>query len=210
MADNNPYDSAETENQELTVCLPGPIYAEFSGGIIGIGTPLEVFLECDTLIAEDHDGSAGWYQRLRSTDHLVPSLVHIDRHLYAFVGRVAAVDVTQDDLDIIYFAIVDCGLPVHMPLTDINADPGTGNLGQNRPDPGAWLVGLAHLQLDWADRTEKPASFTVGGTVTAIQRLVMRTGPGFGETRDEFELTSTDLAPDQVCLTLAIHPSYQV
>ncbi len=187
---------------EITVRLNSEHYSNYQQGIIGVGTPLNIYIESGTLFAEQVEDAAGWYQRLSRPEE--KALVQLNHNRYAFCGQVQDVHVDQDDLDIYYFVLLDCGLPVSLLVSDLRAETGVGDLGRNVPDPGTWLIGVTHLSIDWAEDMSLPVAEAVQGSVTRVERLVLRPGPGFGEFRSELELPLTPLAPDQVYLTLKI------
>ncbi len=186
----------------LTVRLPNRIFTDYLPNTIGLGTPLHYFLDLDSLVAGDYDSPTGWYQRLPAPQ--TPALQQVVHNQYAFCGRVQQVDVHQEDLDIYYFVLLDCGVPISLVAVDLAADAGSGDLGKHVPDPGVWLSGVGRLALDWGDKADFPHTQTLTGTVTAIDRLVLRPGPGFGEIRPEEILQPLSFAPDQVFLTLNI------
>jgi len=186
----------------LTTRLPNRIFADYLPNIIGLGTPLHFYLDLDTLVACDYDSPTGWYQRLPVSQE--PALQQVVRNQYAFCGRVQQVDVHQEDIDIYYFVLLDCGVPISLVAVDLEADAGSGDLGKHVPDPGVWLSGVGRLAMDWGDKADFPLTQTLTGTVIAIDRLVMRPGPGFGEIRPEEKLHPLSFAPDQIFLTLNI------
>ena len=186
----------------LTVRIPDQTYTDYLPHTIALGTPLHFFLELDTLVACDYDSPTGWYERLPAPQtSLLQQVVH---NQYGFCGRVQQVDVHQEDLDIYYFVLLDCGVPVSLVAVDLAADAGSGDLGKHVPDPGVWLSGVGRLSLDWGDKADFPLTQTLTGTVTAIDRLVLRPGPGFGQIRPEEKLPPLSFAPDQIFLTLKI------
>lgn len=186
----------------LTARLPNRIYVDYLPNTIGLGTPLHFYLDLDTLVAGDYDSPTGWYQRLPAPQE--PGLQQVVYNQYAFCGRVQQVDVHQEDLDIYYFVLLDCGIPISFVALDLEADAGSGDLGQHVPDPGVWLSGVGRLSIDWGDKVDFPLTQTLNGTVTAIDRLVLRPGPGFGHIRPEEKLQPLSFAPDQIILTLHI------
>ncbi len=186
----------------LTVRLPNRYFSGYLPHTIALGTPLHFYLDLDTLVACDYDSPTGWYQRLPAPQ--TPVLQHVDQNQYAFSGRVQQVDVHREDLDIYYFVLLDCGVPVSLVVVDLQADAGSGDLGKNVPDPGAWLTGIGRLAVNSEDNEEAPFTQTLTGTVTAIDRLVLRPGPGFGQIRSEESLPLLSFDPDQIFLTLMI------
>jgi hypothetical protein len=186
----------------LTVRLPDQTYTDYLPHTIALGTPLHFFLELDTLVACDYDSPTGWYERLPAPQ--TPVLQQVIHNQYAFCGRVQQVEVHQEDLDIYYFVLLDCGVPVSLVAVDLQANPGEGDLGKHVPDPGVWLTGVGRLAMDWGDKADFPFTQTLTGTVTAIDRLVLRPGPGFGQIRPEEKLQPLSFAPDQIFLTLKI------
>ncbi len=187
---------------KLTLRLTSEAFSRYEHGIISLGTLLDVFVKSDLLMAAAYDDPAGWYARVE--EPLTKALIPIAHDLYAFNGVVQETRVEQDGLDIYYDVLVDCGLPISLLLTDLEAKPGEGNLGQHVPDPGVWLSGLAHLSIDWADQETLPVGQALAAAVVGIDRLILRLGPGFGALRSEGDLSFAPLAPDQIYLTLRI------
>ncbi|HEY53459.1 MAG TPA: hypothetical protein G4N94_08390 [Caldilineae bacterium] len=186
----------------LTIRLPNQTYNDYLPKTIALGTPLHFFLDFDLLVARDYDSSTGWYERV--SEQPAPILQQIGRDQYAFCGKVLAVEVFRREFDIYYFVLLDCGVPVSLTTVDFDADPGSGDLGQHAPHPGRWLMGIGYLALAWGDTAEHPCTQTLSGTVTALDRLVLRPGPGFGQLRPEEKLQPLSFAPDQIFLTLNV------
>lgn len=185
---------------KLTFRLSSASFGSYEHGVIALGTLLDVFVKSDLLTAAAFDDAAGWYVRLASPQ--APKLQPLGLDLFAFCGQVQQTHVEQEGLAIYYDALVDCGLPVTLTLTDLEAQPGEGDLGRHVPDPGAWLQGVAHLGLAWGDQESLPVGRSLAASVVGIDRLVLRPGPGFGGLRSEGELPLAPIAPDQVYLTL--------
>lgn len=188
---------------KLAFRLTSESFARYEHGVIGLATLLDVFIKSDLLMAGAYDDPSGWYVR-------VPALESRDLHplglgFYAFSGEVQETRVEQHGLAIYYDVLVDCGTPISLLLTDPDARPEQGDLGRHVPDPGAWLQGLACLSLDWGDQEVLPVGHSLAATVSGIDRLVLRTGPGFGSLRSEVELPLTPFAPDQIYLTLRVN-----
>lgn len=191
-----------TINYSLTVRLLNQAYTEYLPQTIALGTPLHFFLDFDLLVARDYDSALGWYERMNEQPG--PILRQVDQDQYAFCGKVIEVEVFQRELDIYYFVLLDCGVPISLTAVDFDADPGSGDLGQQAPHPGHWLMGVGYLALDWGDTAKHPCTQTLSGTVTALERLVLRPGPSFGQIRPEEQLYPLPFAPDQIFLTLKI------
>lgn len=187
---------------KITLRLPSESFGRYEHGVIALGTLLDVFVKSDLLIAAAYDDPAGWYVRVGSSQP--PLLQPLGLDVFAFSGEVRQTRVEQDGLEIYYDALVDCGLPISLLLTDHQAKPGEGDLGRHVPDPGAWLEGIAHLGIDWGDQEALPVGQSLAASVLGIDRLVLRPGPGFGSLRSEGELPLTPFAPDQIYLTLHI------
>ena len=184
----------------LTIRIPDRYYAGYLPNTIGLGTPLHFHLDLDTLVACDYDSPTGWHQRLPAPQ--TPVLQQVVHNQYAFCGRVQQVEVHREDLDIYYFVLLDCGVPISLVAVDLEADAGSGDLGKHVPDPGAWLTGVGRLAMALSDKAEIPLTQTLTGTVMAIDRLVLRPGPGFGLLRPEEKLAPISFSPDQIFLTL--------
>lgn len=187
---------------KATFRLSSHAYARYEHGVIALGTLLDVFVKSDLLAAAAYDDPAGWY--IRSTSPQPPMLQPLGLDLYAFSGEVQQMRLEQTGLEIYYDVLLDCGLPISLLLTDLEARPGEGNLGRHVPDPGVWLQGLAHLGLEWGDMEALPVGQSLAANVLGIDRLVLRPGPGFGGLRSEGELPLTPFAPDQIYLTLRL------
>ncbi len=188
---------------KLTFRLPSESFSRYEHGVIGLATMLDVFIKGDLLMAAAIDDPSGWYVRVPSSESR--ELHPLGLAFYAFSGEVQETHVEQHGLEIYYDVLLDCGVPISLLLTDPDARPGQGDLGKHVPDPGAWLQGVACLGLDWGDQEVLPVGHSFAATVSGIDRLVLRSGPGFGSLRAEVDLPLTPFAPDQIYLTLRLH-----
>lgn len=187
---------------KITLRLTAETFSRYEHGVIGLGTLLDVFVKSDLLTAAAYDDPSGWYIRSQSPQPRALQPLGLD--LFVFSGEVQQTNVEQDGLDIYYDALVDCGLPISLLLTDLEAEAGKGDLGKHVPDPGAWLQGVVHLSLDWGDQEALPVGQALAASVAGIDRLILRPGPGFGSLRSESDLPLTPFTPDQIYLTLRV------
>jgi|GEM_PF-1693304 len=184
---------------KLTFRLTQRVYSRYPG-IIGLGTPLDVVIQSEVLLAAAYDDPAGWY--VRQPEPHSPALTALGLDRYAFSGTVLDRHVELNDRQLMYQVLLDCGLPISLWLYDPAARPGEGYSGQHTPDPGACLQGLAPLHLTWDDEETPPMAQVLNAVVVGIDRLILRGGPGFGTFRSESELTNKLIAPDQIYLIL--------
>ncbi len=187
---------------KLIARLTGEAYARYEHGVITLGTHADICLKTDLLLAAQYDNPEGWYERVVGPQP--KALIPIALDTYAFSGEVLDMDLDRDGFDIYYDVLLDCGLPISLLVNDPASHPETGDLGQHVPDPGAWLVGIASLSIDWADQEVLPVAQGLSTTVAGIDRLVLRPGPGFAEMRSEGQLPLTPIDPDRILLTLSI------
>lgn len=189
----------KVEPSKLRFRLTQEAYSRYPG-IIGLGTLLDVVIQSDLLLAAAYDDPAGWY--VRPPEPQPPALTALGLDCYAFSGTVREHHVEPNDLQLVYQVLLDCGLPISLWLHDPAARPGEGHVGEHTPDPGACLQGLAHLHLGWGDEEGPPMAQVLNAVVVGIDRLILRSGPGFGTFRSESALSHKTFAPDRIYLTL--------
>ncbi|MCS7038975.1 MAG: hypothetical protein RMN24_10675 [Anaerolineae bacterium] len=188
------------EPRKLSFRLTQEAYSRYPG-IIGLGTLLDVVIQSDPLLAAAYDDPTGWY--VRQPESHPPTLTALGLDHYAFSGAVLDRHVELNDLQLVYQVLLDCGLPISLWLHDPAARPGEGYLGEHTPDPGACLQGVAHLHLGWGDdEAAPPMAQVLNAVVVGIDRLILRSGPGFGTFRSESTLSNKIFNPDQIYLTL--------
>ena len=189
---------------KLTARLPAETFAALGYRGVHLGQPLSIYLYSDLLLAQAYDDTAGWYERLPVPLDPAPALVPVAHDLYAFRGEVQQTELVDTADGFLYCIIIDCGLPLTLLTTDLQAQPGQGDLGQHVPDPGAWLSGCCHLAIASEDEDDLPLTAVLTAAVIGIDRLILRPGPGFGTFRPESQLPPTPIGPDRIYLTLAI------
>lgn len=184
---------------KLTLRLTQRAYSRYPS-IIGLGTLLDIVIQSEVLLAAAYDDPTGWY--VRPPESQPPALTNLGLDRYAFSGTVLDRHVELNDAELVYQVLLDCGLPISLWLQDPAARPGEGDLGRHTPDPGTCLQGLAHLHLGWDDEETPPMAQVLNAVVVGIDRLILRSGPGFGTFRSESELINKLFAPDQIYLNL--------
>jgi hypothetical protein len=182
-----------------TFRLPQRVYSRYPG-IIGLGTLLDIVIQSEVLLAAAYDDPAGWY--VRQPEPHPPALTALGLDRYAFSGTVLDRHVELNDSELVYQVLLDCGLPISLWLHDPAARPGEGHASPHMPDSGACLQGLAPLHLTWDDEETPPMAQVLNTVVVGIDRLILRSGPGFGTFRSESEIINKMFAPDQIYLTL--------
>ncbi|MCO6450383.1 MAG: hypothetical protein J5I90_06285 [Caldilineales bacterium] len=186
---------------QITVRLTEEIREAYPFGAIGLGTPLEFVVVSNVLFGAEYDDPPGWC--VPSTSTQAKSFTPICHHLYAFSGQISDVLVEDEEDDRYYHALVDCQVPIS--LFGAQAFDGGASGKQAIPRRGQFLVGFAYMNLDWADDVTVPLTKPLAGTVVAIDRLILRPGPGFGQNRSESEVLPVPLGPDQIFLTIDVH-----
>lgn len=180
----------------LTVRLTAEALGNYPEGIIVLGAPLHIVAQTEPLLPGDYDSSAGWYDF--AAEPAEPALVQLDRNRYAFCGQVQDIFTQIVEAANYHFIHLDCSLPIG--LIAVELEPGS-----MRPfRPGDWLHGFAALSFTWADDPICPWLHSLSATVTDIERLSLRLGPGFGQRFSPDDLPLPLLGPDQVLLTLAV------
>ena len=130
------------------------------------------------------------------------ALTPVFQNLYAFSGVATDVLAEEEEDGRYYHVLVDSLLPVSLLGAILSED--WSRVRRAVPRRGQWLSGLAYLHIDWAEEIAVPLAQPLSATIVGIDRLVLRSGPGFGEMRSEAELLPLPLGPDQVFLTLNV------
>ncbi|RME82955.1 MAG: hypothetical protein D6775_09425 [Caldilineae bacterium] len=188
----------------VTVRLTDDRYRTYPFGVIGVGTPLTIFLESELVFYADYAAPAGWCRRIGDVQPL--QLTQLTQDRYAFCGRVRDLYSDRTTSDTCHHVLLDCTLPLNLIVAEL--EPRRQIASPAAPFAvGDLLTGIVHLTPLWEDVSVPPVGEPVQAVVRRIERLVMRPGPGFASYRSESELPHPELAPDQVYLTLDISTS---